>query len=235
LTKASPKLRPGWLRQAVDTEASGCKPDKRSKCTAFRALFPQPAHGACSYIGSIPKLFQERFMRISPIAIQPFVREHGKPVTARGHAEANAASGSNTPAATRTPKPAKDVIPSASVQTQTEPKTTPPGLERALSRLEPARNAGQARVYERISGHIARYLETQTLASSSIKTPVPMTQSPAPEAAASPDTPVTTHESGIPVAANSVDAAPLVVSPASTDTPVVNADADAPTTGSTPV
>ncbi len=44
-------------------------------------------------------------------------------------------------------------------------KATPPGLERALARLQslPERNAGQANAMDRISRNIARYAETQAL------------------------------------------------------------------------
>lgn len=159
-------------------------------------------------------------MRIQPLAIQPFAREHGKPA-GRGHADANAATGSDTPAATRTPKPASDSVPSSKVQTQNETKTAPPGLERALSHLEPARNAGQARAYDRISSHIARYLENQALVPSSAT------------ASATQPKPETAATSGAPATSEPVSTAGAP--PPSTPTPAVEpaASAAAPdTTGS---
>lgn len=46
-----------------------------------------------------------------------------------------------------------------------EQKTAPPGLERALARLQslPAPNAGQANATDQISRNLARYAQTQAI------------------------------------------------------------------------
>ena len=61
------------------------------------------------------------------------------------------------------PKPEKSLA-------QNEQKTAPPGLERALARLQslPEPTAGQTNATDRISRNLARYADTQA-----IGTPVP--------------------------------------------------------------
>lgn len=68
---------------------------------------------------------------------------------------------------------------------QGEQKTAPPGLERALARLQslPEQNAGQANAADRISRNIARYAETQA-----IGTPAATPPAPTPETSPSADT-----------------------------------------------
>ncbi len=85
-------------------------------------------------------------MKIAASVIQPIVREPAKLSAARAQTSDAA-------------KPAKAVDLGGQ-------KATPPGLERALARLQslPERNAGQANAMDRISRNIARYAETQALA-----------------------------------------------------------------------
>lgn len=105
-------------------------------------------------------------MRVPPTAIQPLVRDYGKPAAGRGHAETNAATGPHAPAAANTASPASD---------SSSTKTTPPGLERVLERLQnlPAPNAGQTNALDRISRNIARYRETQALVKPLVTAPEP--------------------------------------------------------------
>ncbi len=107
-------------------------------------------------------------MKIAASAIQPIVREPVKPSAARAQTSDAA-------------KPAKAVDLGGQ-------KTTPPGLERALARLQslPERNAGQANAMDRISRNIARYAETQALGAPPVVTPAP-TPSSAADAVITPD------------------------------------------------
>lgn len=132
-------------------------------------------------------------MRVPPTAIQPLVREYGKPAAGRGHAETNAASG-----------------PAPSAHAQGEhggPKAAPPGLERVLARRqsvpEADRNAGQTMATSRISRNLDRYRETQALGQTPVTAPTP----PAPEAASgTPPAPASE-----PMTANTAEVTPPVV------------------------
>jgi hypothetical protein len=68
------------------------------------------------------------------------------------------------------PKPEKALA-------QSEQKIAPPGLERALARLQPERNAGQAMAFGRITSHLDRYAQTQALGAPPLPsfTPTPET------------------------------------------------------------
>ncbi len=100
-------------------------------------------------------------MKIAASVIQPIVREPVKLSAARAQTSDAA-------------KPAKAVDLGGQ-------KATPPGLERALARLQslPERNAGQANAMDRISRNIARYTETQALAAPPQATPAPTPSSAA--------------------------------------------------------
>ncbi len=100
-------------------------------------------------------------MKIAASVIQPIVREPAKPSAARAQTSDAA-------------KPAKAVDLGGQ-------KATPPGLERALARLQslPERNTGQANAMDRISRNIARYAETQALVAPPQATPAPTPSSAA--------------------------------------------------------
>lgn len=127
-------------------------------------------------------------MKIASAASPPIQREPAKPSDLR----------------TKSPTRADDSVKPKKTTGSGEQKSVPPGLERALARLQslPAPNTGQANATDRISRNIARYAETQA-----IGTP------PAP-----------------PPLVDSVETAPMETS-ASTPTPEVSTFGDASDSG----
>jgi hypothetical protein len=89
-------------------------------------------------------------MKIESGTLLPFSREPVKPAALRANTTAQA---------TDSAKPAR--------ADQGGQKTTPPGLERALARLqsiaESERTAGQSNAMDSISRNIARYTETEAI------------------------------------------------------------------------
>lgn len=97
-------------------------------------------------------------MRVTPAALPPVPRDHGKPAAAdQPRFKLNA-----TPAEAGT-APEKAAAPAAVAGRQ-----LPPGLDRVMARLEAmppeSRNAGQSNALERISRNIARYQEHHGIA-----------------------------------------------------------------------
>ena len=143
-----------------------------------------------AYIEHIFSLTLEHHMKIASPATLPIQREPAKPSDLRA----------------KSPAQASDPIKPTKTTGSGEQKSVPPGLERALTRLQslPSPNTGQANATDRISRNIARYAETQA-----IGTP------PAPP----PVAPTTLVES--------LETAPMETS-ASTPTPEVSTLGDAP-------
>ena len=88
-------------------------------------------------------------MKIASPSALPLQREPAKPSDLRA----------------KSPAQSNDPIKPPKTTGSGEQKSVPPGLERALARLQslPAPNAGQANAADRISRNIARYAETQAI------------------------------------------------------------------------
>ncbi len=100
-------------------------------------------------------------MKIDSSTALQFMREPAKPAATRAHPAAPAEAMA---------KPAKAAADGAQ-------KVSPPGLERALSRLqsisETDRTTGQSNAIDKISRNIARYTEIETLDTTSSRPPGP--------------------------------------------------------------
>lgn len=101
-------------------------------------------------------------MKIASAASPPIQREPAKPSDLR----------------TNSPTRADDSVKPKKTTGSGEQKSVPPGLERALARLQslPAPNTGQANATDRISRNIARYAETQAIGTP--PAPPPAAQTP---------------------------------------------------------
>ncbi|OHC65189.1 MAG: hypothetical protein A2045_02595 [Rhodocyclales bacterium GWA2_65_20] len=126
-------------------------------------------------------------MKIAHSTVQPPGLGPTRPVASR----ANAAAGTGIPSAANAPTSADDAAKPAITAAQSGQKTTPPGLERVLARLQssaaPERNAGQTKALETISRNIARYVETQAIGEAPVAVP-PSDPAPVPAAPSAPAT-----------------------------------------------
>lgn len=130
-------------------------------------------------------------MRVTPAALPPVAREHGKPAAAeQPRFKLNA-----------TPTDVGKLPEKAAAPAAIAGRQLPPGLDRVMARLEamPAesRNAGQSNALDRIGRNIARYQENHGL------------------------TPPAAPESPSPVAETPAVVAPVETAPQTPDAPVV--------------
>lgn len=155
-------------------------------------------------------------MRVTPAALPPVPRDHGKPAAAeQPRFKLNA-----TPAEAGT-APEKAAAPAAVAGRQ-----LPPGLDRVMARLEAmppeSRNAGQSNALERISRNIARYQEHHGIATPAPTVPEnPPAETPA--VAAPVETEPTPPAAPVETVAAPVDApAEIVAAPVDVVDPLLN-------------
>jgi hypothetical protein len=118
-------------------------------------------------------------MKVTLNTVQPVSREHSRPTAMRGNAAAKPTAPANAPLSANAADPVDDPAKPAKLADIGGQKTTPPGLERVLARLQnipmPERTTGQSNALERVARNIARYVETQAMAAPPADTSLPTT------------------------------------------------------------